>query len=125
MESFEGELTKKYYRIADVAEMLDLPQSTIRFWETEFSELRPKRNSKRTRLYTPSDIELLQLIKFLLKERGLKIEAARNYIRKNRADLDRRHRVITRLRAVRAQLLTLLDSIDERCHRTSNSTSKG
>ncbi len=131
MEELPGELTKKYYRIADVAQMLDLPLSTIRYWESEFPALRPKRNAARTRYYTPNDVELLQLIKFLLKERGLKIEAARNYIRKNRADLDRRHRVITRLRAVRAQLLTMLDSLDEkiktqaRAQRTSNSTSRG
>lgn len=118
MENPEGELTKKYYRIADVAQMLDLPHSTIRFWETEFSELRPRRNGHRTRFYTPSDVELLQLIKFLLKERGLKIDAARNYIRKNRADLDRRHRVIARLRSVRARLLTLLDTLDLRIKST-------
>ncbi len=110
----EDELTKKYYRIADVSELLGLPLSTLRYWESEFSELRPKRTEKRRRLYTPKDVELLELIKFLLKERGLKIEAARNYIRKNRADLDRRHRVIQRLRGVRNQLLTLLDSLDAR-----------
>lgn len=110
----EGDLTKKYYRIADVAELLDLPHSTIRFWESEFPQLRPKRTQTRTRLYTPRDVELLELIKFLLKERGLKIDAARNYITKNRADLDRRHRVVERLRQVRTQLLTMLDGLDQR-----------
>lgn len=128
MEFTAEDLTKKYYRIADVAQMLELPQSTIRFWESEFTELRPRRNAHRTRLYTPADVELLQLIKFLLKDRGLKIDAARNYIRKNRADLDRRHRVVKRLREVRSKLLTVLDSLDERikaAHKTSNSTSRG
>lgn len=128
MDIKSEDLTKKYYRIADVAELLDLPLSTLRYWESEFPELRPRRNVHRTRLYTPSDVELIQLIKFLLKERGLKIEAARNYIRKNRADLDRRHRVVSRLRQVRGSLLTMLDSLDQRlrnAHRTSNSTSRG
>ncbi|MDE6463067.1 MAG: MerR family transcriptional regulator [Muribaculaceae bacterium] len=109
-----NELTKKYYRINDVAEMLDLPLSTLRFWEKEFSELRPRRTGTRTRLYTPRDIELLELIKFLLKERGLKIDAARNYIRHNRADLDRRHQVVRRLQGVRNQLLELLATLDSR-----------
>ncbi len=110
----DNNLTKKYYRIADVAELLDLPQSTLRFWEKEFGELRPRRSGGRTRLYTPNDIELLELIKFLLKERGLKIDAARNYIRHNRADLDRRHQVVRRLQGIRKQLLDLLATLDKR-----------
>lgn len=108
------ELDKKYYRIADVAEIVGVNLSTLRFWEKEFSELRPKRTGTRTRLYTPRDLELLELIKFLLKERGLKIEAARNYIRHNRADLDRRHQVIRRLQGVRSRLQELLSAIDAR-----------
>ena len=108
------DLTKKYYRIADVAELCGLPLSTLRYWESEFSELRPKRTEKRTRLYTPRDIELVQLIQFLLHERGLKIEAARNYIRKNRADLDRRMVVINRLKQVRARLSEVLDALNRK-----------
>ncbi len=110
----DNNLTKKYYRIADVAELLDLPQSTLRFWEKEFGELRPRRSGGRTRRYTPNDIELLELIKFLLKERGLKIDAARNYIRHNRADLNRRHQVVRRLQGIRKQLLDLLATLDKR-----------
>lgn len=108
------QLSKKYYRIADVAELLGLPHSTLRYWESEFSELRPKRTDKRTRLYTPKDVELLQLIQFLLHERGLKIDAARNYIRNNRADLDRRYRVVERLRNVRAKLTEVLDALNSK-----------
>lgn len=107
-------LTKVYYRIADVAELLGVPASTLRFWEKEFSELRPRRTGTRQRLYTPGDVELLDLIRFLVHERGLKIDAARNYIRHNRHDLDRRHQVIKRLQAVRGKLLTLLATLDQR-----------
>lgn len=108
------ELTKQFYRIADVAELVGVPQSTLRFWEKEFPELRPRRNGGGTRHYTPRDVELVRLIYFLLKERGLKIDAARDYIRHNRADLDHRHAVVQRLRNVRARLVELLGTFSRR-----------
>lgn len=110
----ENELTKMYYRIADVSALCRIPVSTIRFWESKFSELRPKRSEKGTRLYSPGDIELIRLIEFLLHERGLKIEAARDYIRKNRADLNRRLEVIVRLKDVRNKLSEVLKALDSK-----------
>ncbi len=108
------DLSKKYYRIADVCELVGVPASTLRFWEKEFGQLRPKRTAGRTRLYSASDVELIELINFLLKERGLKIDAARDYIRHNRAELDRRHRIVTRLLDVRTRLTALLDELNTR-----------
>ena len=108
------ELTKKYYRIGDVAELLELPQSTLRFWESEFSELRPKRNKKGTRLYTPNDIDILRLIRFLVKDKGLTLDGAREHLRKNRHGIDKRYDVILRLRDVRAKLSELLTALDDR-----------
>lgn len=108
------ELSKKYYGIADVSIMTGVPASTLRFWETEFRQLRPKRNAGRTRFYTPKDIELIELIKFLVKDHGLKIDKARSYINNNRGDLDLRHSVVKRLEQVRKQLVRLRDSLDQR-----------
>lgn len=108
------ELTKKYYRIGDVSELLDLPQSTLRFWESEFSELRPKRNNGKTRLYTPNDIELLRIIKFLIKEKQLTIEGAREHLKHNRRDISRKHEVIERLKDIRNRLNGLLDALEHR-----------
>lgn len=108
------ELSKKYYRIGDVAEILRLPQSTIRFWEKEFSELRPKRNAGGTRLYTPSDIEQLRIIRFLIKDKGLTLEGAREHLRRNKRDLDRKHAVLERLKGIRRKLTDMLEALDER-----------
>ncbi len=108
------DLTKKYYRIGDVAEILDLPQSTIRFWEKEFSELRPRRNAGGTRMYTPNDIEQLRIIRFLIKDKGLTLDGAREHLRRNRRDLDRKHEVINRLKAIRRELTDLLEALDQR-----------
>ncbi|MBD5177431.1 MAG: MerR family transcriptional regulator [Bacteroidales bacterium] len=108
------ELTKKYYKIKDVAELLDLPPSTLRYWESEFSELRPKRNDGKIRLYTPNDIEQLRVIKFLVKDKQLTIEGAREHLRKNRHAISRTRSVIERLQAIRGELTSLLEALDNR-----------
>ena len=107
-------LDKKFYRIGDVAEMLELPQPTLRFWEKEFSELRPRRNAGGTRLYTPNDVEMVRLIKFLVKDKGLTLDGAREHLRRNRRNLDRIHRAITRLQEIRARLVALGEALDKR-----------
>lgn len=109
----DDQLTKKFYGIADVADLLGLSQSTLRYWETVFPQLKPKRSEGATRRYTPRDIELLRLIKFLLKDKGMRIERAKEYIRTNRADLDRRADVVRRLKDVRGQLVRLKNALDD------------
>ncbi len=74
-------LEKKYYKISEVAELLGLPASTLRFWEKSFTVIKPKRNNHGTRFYTAADIEKISMIHYLVKERGLKLEAAQEQIR--------------------------------------------
>ncbi|MDE6134840.1 MAG: MerR family transcriptional regulator [Muribaculaceae bacterium] len=107
-------LDKKFYRIGDVSEMLDLPQPTLRYWEKEFSELRPRRNAGGTRLYTPNDIETLRVIKFLVRDKGLTIEGAREHMRRNRRTIDRTQRTIRRLQNIRKELQAIADALDGR-----------
>ncbi|MCM1521351.1 MAG: MerR family transcriptional regulator [Muribaculaceae bacterium] len=102
---------KRYYKIGDVAEMLGLPQSTLRFWETQFPTAVPHRNAKGTRLYTPRDIENLRILKFLLHDKGLRIEAAREELKVNRDGVIKRAEALASLRDVRDKLQSLLDSL--------------
>lgn len=102
---------KRFYKIGDVAEMLGLPQSTLRFWETQFREAVPRRNARGTRLYTPSDIENLRIIKYLLHDKGLKIEAAKDELRHSRSEAARRTETVEALTSVRDRLQQLLDSL--------------
>lgn len=102
---------KRYYRIGDVSDMLGLPQSTLRFWETQFSIAVPRRNDKGTRLYTPKDIENLRMLKFLLHDKGPRIEAAREELKVNRDGIIRRAETLAKLREVRDRLQSLLDSL--------------
>ena len=101
------ELNKRFYRIGDVAEILDIPASTLRYWEKEFTIIKPMRSAKNIRLYTPKDIETIKMIYFLVKEKGLKLDAAQAMIRRNRDGVSKRFEVIERLKTVKQQLLAL------------------
>ena len=68
---------KLYYSIKEVAEMFDVRESTLRYWETEFPRLKPKTVGKNVRQYTEADIEQIRAIYNLVKVRGFKISAAR------------------------------------------------
>ena len=66
MEEFD----KKYYKIKDVSELLGVSASTLRYWEQEFSECRPRRSATNIRYYKPQDIETLKIIHYLVKIKG-------------------------------------------------------
>ena len=59
---------KLFYSMGEVAEMFDVNASLIRHWESQFSVIRPKRNKKGNRLFSPRDVENLKLIYHLVKE---------------------------------------------------------
>lgn len=103
----EDKLNKKYYRIGDVAEILNIPTSTLRFWEKEFTVIKPKRNAKNIRVYTVKDIETIKMIYYLVKEKGLKLDAAQAMIKRNRDGISKQFEVIERLKTVREQLTQL------------------
>ena len=71
---------KRYYKIGEVAKAFDVNTSLIRFWENEFEVLKPKKNKKGNRLFTPEDLENLKLIYFLVKEKGFTLEGAKKKI---------------------------------------------
>lgn len=67
---------KLFYSMGEVAEMFDVNASLIRFWETKFDILRPQKNKKGNRLFSPADVENLKLIYHLVKERGMTLDGA-------------------------------------------------
>ena len=73
-------MKKRTYRIGEAARLLDLEGYVLRFWETEFSQLRPMRTAKGQRIYSEADIALLRRIRFLLHEQGMTIEGARRVL---------------------------------------------
>ena len=77
----EAEIKKLYYSIGEVSELLGVVQHVLRYWETEFKELAPRKNRAGKRLYRESDIETLRQIKRLLYEERYTIEGARRQLR--------------------------------------------
>ena len=105
-------LKKKYYKIREVSEILKIPLSTLRFWESEFSIIKPKRNDKNTRFYTPADIETIRLVYYLVKEKGMKLDAAQAELKRNRENVSKRVEVIDRLRSIKEEILKIKKAID-------------
>ncbi len=73
-------MTEQTYRIGEAARLLDLETYVLRFWETEFAQLKPLRTAKGQRLYTESHLQLLRRIQNLLYDQGLTIEGARRVL---------------------------------------------
>jgi len=71
---------KLYFKIGEVAEIAGLPSYVLRFWESEFSKINPKRTPAGQRLYRKNDIELVLKIKHLLYEKKFTIQGAKEYL---------------------------------------------
>ena len=98
--------SKQYYTMGEVAEMFRVNQSLLRFWETEFNILQPKKNKKGDRHFRPVDIKNLHLIYHLLRQRKYTIEGAKEFLKKNKK-AEERFEAIKRLQQIRAFLLEL------------------
>lgn len=107
----DEELSKKYYRIKEVCELLGEPASTLRYWESVFPQLKVKRNDKGTRYYTPANIDTLRQIKYLLGDRGLKIDAAAQQMRVASDSVAAKQRAIDRLQEIRSVLIGMRDAL--------------
>lgn len=107
----EKVIEKKYFTIGDVASQFGVATSLIRFWESEFSILKPKKNRKGNRQFTRDDIENVRLIYYLVKERGFTLNGAKemlkneSYAVKDKVELiDSLHKVKSFLLEMRSQL---------------------
>ena len=104
---------KLYYSIKEVAAQFGINESTLRFWDGEFPQLRPKTPSgTKIRQYTDKDIEQIKVIYNLIKVRGFKIAAARKVLNANREGVDKTADVMTTLTSVRDELKLLKKQLD-------------
>tara|TARA_Y100000385_G_scaffold291403_1_gene369178 strand:- start:1306 stop:1683 length:378 start_codon:yes stop_codon:yes gene_type:complete len=117
-------IQKQYFSITEVAEEMDLSASQLRYWEKEFALLKPKTNARGKRFYHRNDIDVIVLIKWLVKDQGYTISGARKAMRKrkdvaaqmelaskpqveNGAVEQNREELLDRLKSVRAELQAL------------------
>lgn len=108
------DLDKKYYKIRDVVELLDVPASTLRYWEAEFPELKPRRSKTNQRYYRPEDVRTARIIHYLVKTKGLRIEAAKEEMRNNRKNVSNRLEIIDLLTETRGELQEILNALNKR-----------
>lgn len=101
---------KQYYAIGEVAKMFRVNQSLLRFWENEFSILKPKKNGKGDRFFRAQDVKHLQLIYDLLRRRKFTIEGAKDYIKNNKQTQDN-FSMIQSLEKIKSFLLELRASL--------------
>lgn len=103
---------KRYYTIKEVSEMLEVPESTLRYWEKEFKEVSPKKTSSGIRQYTAADIEQIKLVKFLVHENSLTIKGAKKRIKENPKKTLDVQMLADSLKKIRAELMAILDELD-------------
>ena len=101
---------KQYYSMGEVASMFKVNQSLLRFWQNEFSILKPRKNGKGDRLFRPEDVKNLKLIHHLLRERKYTIEGAKDFLKNNKKS-EERFAVIESLKKLKAFMLELKASI--------------
>lgn len=98
---------KLYYSIGEVAKMFGVNQSLIRFWEREFSIIKPKKNQKGTRFFTPQDVDNFHLIFHLVKEKGYTLQGAKLALKDKPEEINENFEVVKRLKKIRSFLVDL------------------
>lgn len=115
----ETDIVKLYYTIGEVAEMFEVNTSLIRFWEKEFDIIKPKKNKKGNRLFTPEDIDNFKVIYNLVKEQGLTLDGAKKYLKENRKAVKHEFKtektqfseIENKLRAIKSNLMEIRASL--------------
>ena len=102
---------KRYYGIGEVAEAFKVNTSLIRFWEKEFDVIKPKKNAKGNRKFTPEDIKNLELIYHLVKERGFTLEGAKTHLKEEKHKTLSNFEIIRKLESVKAELTNLKNQL--------------
>jgi DNA-binding transcriptional MerR regulator len=105
---------KLYYSISEVADMFGVAPTLLRFWEKEFPQISPKTTGGGIRQYRKEDVDTIGLIYHLVKEKGMTLPGARKRMEDNREATVRSYEVLTRLKAIREELLAIKKELDER-----------
>lgn len=96
-----------YFSISEVAQMFDINESTLRFWEKEFDIIQPRKTTKGTRFYKQEDIDAVRLVFHLVNERGMTLAGARQKLKDNRETTVRQEEIVNRLKQIKEELLSM------------------
>lgn len=112
MKEEENKAEKLFYSIGEVAKIFNVKTSLIRFWESEFDIIKPKKNKKGNRLFSPKDVENFHLIYHLVKERGFTLQGAKDKLKENKEDTINKVEIVARLKEIRGFLVDLKKGIE-------------
>lgn len=107
----EEKSAKMYYSIGEVSRIFNVNTSLIRFWEKEFSILKPKKNKKGNRLFTQKDVDNLHIIFNLVKERGFTLDGAKKKMKENKSGSINEAHMLQSLKKVRSFLIDLKEEL--------------
>ncbi|MGE4017659.1 MAG: MerR family transcriptional regulator [Cyclobacteriaceae bacterium] len=107
----EKEIEKLYYSIGEVAEMFNVAPSLIRFWESEFDLIQPKKNRKGNRQFTIEDINNVRTIYHLVKEKGFTLQGAKDMLKNDSQAVKDKMEMIESLRRIRKFLSEVRDRL--------------
>lgn len=106
-------MEKRFYSISEVADMLNISQSKLRFWEKEFRQLKPHRNEGGTRFYSADDIAVVKQILYLVDTQKLTLDGARKKLSEKKDQVTKQQEIVERLKRVRLDLRGLLHLMSE------------
>ena len=109
-------MAKLLYSMGEVTEMFDVNASLIRYWESKFDCIKPHKNKKGNRMFTPSDIENFKLIYHLVKEKGMTLEGANNAMKRRGKRVQSEVSILERLQSIRAMLVEVRESLGDNSH---------
>lgn len=102
---------KRYYAIGEVAKAFGVNTSLIRFWEKEFDVLKPKKNAKGNRKFTPEDIKNLKFIYHLVKERGFTLDGAKTHLKEEKKEALNNFEIVSKLEDIKNQLIKIKEHL--------------
>ena len=106
---------KLYYKIGDVAHKFDVNASSLRYWESEFDFISPRKNKKGTRYYSQKDIDNISVVYYLIKEKGMTITGVKDYLAKKKNNsTEEELNVISTLKKTKELLIDIKKILEER-----------
>jgi len=107
----EKVIERRYFSIGEVADKFGVATSLIRFWESEFSTIRPKKNRKGNRQFTKNDVENIRLVYHLVKERGFTLNGAKEMLKSESNELQDKIKMIDSLSKVKSFLVDMRNEL--------------
>ena len=103
---------KLYFSISEVAQLFNVNESTLRFWEKEFDIIQSRKTKNGTRYYKQEDIDNVRVVYHLVKEQGMKLAGARQKLKDNREGAVRQAELVNRLQQIKEELIGLRDAFE-------------